>query len=152
MRRVAIVVLALLCVTDGVQFGQLCSGNARNRRRTSDSWGAGHFGAPRVTRTHRGLDIVCADGATVYAPFDVTINRKVIVYIDPTKAAINNGLKLTGGGLCFKLFYIQPDKTSGTVKKGNRLGTMLPMQQVYPGITSHVHVQMCDNSDPTPYF
>lgn len=55
-------------------------------------------------------------------------------------------------GLCFKLFYVQPDKTSGTVKKGKRLGTMLPMQLVYPGITSHVHVQMCDNSDPTPYF
>lgn len=55
-------------------------------------------------------------------------------------------------GLCFKLFYVQPDKTSGTVKKGKRLGTMLPMQQVYPGITSHVHVQMCNNGDPTPYF
>lgn len=52
----------------------------------------------RGSRTHRGLDIVCDDGATVYAPFDVTIERKVIVYTDPAKAAINNGLELRGGG------------------------------------------------------
>lgn len=49
---------------------------------------------------------MCADGATVYAPFDVTINRKVIVYTDPAKAAINNGLQLTGGGsYCFLIFF-----------------------------------------------
>lgn len=54
--------------------------------------------------------------------------------------------------LCFKLFYVRPDKVSGTLRKGERIGTMLPMQTVYPGITSHVHVQMCDRSDPTHYF
>lgn len=52
----------------------------------------------RGSRKHKGLDIVCADGATVYAPFDVTIERRVIVYTDPAKAAINNGLQLRGGG------------------------------------------------------
>lgn len=50
-------------------------------------------------RKHKGLDIVCTDGATVYAPFDVTIVRRVIVYTDPAKAAINNGVELRGGGL-----------------------------------------------------
>uniref|UniRef100_UPI003AAA9FBB leukocyte cell-derived chemotaxin-2-like n=1 Tax=Centroberyx gerrardi TaxID=166262 RepID=UPI003AAA9FBB len=106
----------------------------------------------RGSRLHKGLDIVCSDGATVYAPFDVTLNGKVIVYTDPKKAAINNGINLSGEGLCFKLFYVKPDRTSGVVRKGQRLGTMLPMQSVYPGITSHVHVQMCDKSDPTRYF
>lgn len=55
-------------------------------------------------------------------------------------------------GLCFKLFYVKPDSYSGVVKKGQRIGTLLTMQSVYPGITSHVHVQMCDKSDPTKYF
>ncbi|XP_074475531.1 leukocyte cell-derived chemotaxin-2-like [Sebastes fasciatus] len=151
MRRV-VVLLAVLCVCDGVKFGQLCGGNSDNSRRGSDSWGQGHYGAGRGTRDHKGLDIVCSDGSVVYAPFDVTLNRKVIVYTDPAKAAINNGINLSGGGLCFKLFYIQPDRTSGSVRKGERIGVMLPMQSVYPGITSHVHVQMCDRSDPTPYF
>ncbi|XP_070707826.1 leukocyte cell-derived chemotaxin-2-like [Pempheris klunzingeri] len=151
MRRV-LILLAVLCVCDGVKFGQLCSGNSANSRRTSDSWGAGHYGAPRGSRVHKGLDIVCSDGSTVYAPFDVTLHGKVIVYTDPNKAAINSGINLRGEGLCVKLFYVQPDRTSGSVRKGERIGTMLPMQSVYPGITSHVHVQMCDRSDPTPFF
>ncbi|XP_013856723.1 leukocyte cell-derived chemotaxin-2, partial [Austrofundulus limnaeus] len=110
------------------------------------------YGARRGPKVHEGLDIVCSDGSTVYAPFDVTLNGRLTVYTDPNKAAINEGINLRGEGLCFKLFYVRPDKTSGTVKKGKKIGTMLPMQSVYPGITSHVHVQMCDKSDPTPYF
>ncbi|XP_078100873.1 leukocyte cell-derived chemotaxin-2-like [Sander vitreus] len=143
---------AVLCVCDGVKFGPLCSGNSANTRRTSDRHGQGHYGAGRGTREHKGLDIVCRDGSTVYAPFDVTLHGKLTVYTDRTKAAINSGINLRGEGLCFKLFYVQPDRTSGSVRKGERLGVMLPMQTVYPGITSHVHVQMCDKSDPTPYF
>lgn len=47
-------------------------------------------------RTHKGLDIVCNDGAVVYAPFDVTLNGGVIVYTDPKKKAINDGINLSG--------------------------------------------------------
>uniref|UniRef100_A0A3Q4GDP9 Leukocyte cell-derived chemotaxin-2-like n=1 Tax=Neolamprologus brichardi TaxID=32507 RepID=A0A3Q4GDP9_NEOBR len=144
---------AVLWVCDGVKFGQLCSSNPSNSRRTSDRWGQGQYGAGRGTRLHQGLDIKCRDGAAVYAPFDVTLNGRLTVYTDPNKAAINEGINLSGEGLCFKLFYVRPDRTSGTVKKGQRIGTMLPMQSVYPGITSHVHVQMCDRMiDPTQYF
>ncbi|XP_074519502.1 leukocyte cell-derived chemotaxin-2-like [Halichoeres trimaculatus] len=150
--RQFIVLLALFYVCEGVTFGQLCSGNPNNRRRTTDGWGQGHFGAGRTNRRHEGLDIVCDDGAVVYAPVDVTLVRKVIVYNKPEKAAIDSGIMMRGEGLCFKLFYVQPDRTTGTVRKGERIGVMLPMQSVYPGITSHVHVQMCDKSDPTPYF
>uniref|UniRef100_A0A3Q1JY50 Leukocyte cell-derived chemotaxin 2 like n=1 Tax=Anabas testudineus TaxID=64144 RepID=A0A3Q1JY50_ANATE len=145
-------IAAVLCVCDAVKFGQLCKGNPTNSRRTSDSWGQGHYGAGRGTRQHQGLDIVCSDGSTVYAPFDVTLNGNVKVYTDPNKTTINNGINLSGEGLCFKLFYVLPDRTSGTVRKGQRIGTMLPMQRVYPGITSHIHVQMCDKSDPARYF
>ncbi|XP_022597995.1 myeloid protein 1-like [Seriola dumerili] len=151
MRRV-VVLLAVLCVCDGVRFGQLCSGNPTNRRRTSDGWGQGHYGAGRGDRDHKGLDIVCEDGSDVLAPFDVTLHGEVNVFPEPHQAAINSGLSLRGQGLCFKLFAIRPDRTSGLVRKGDRIGTMLPMQSVYRGITSHVHVQMCDKSDPTPYF
>ncbi|KAM4525381.1 leukocyte cell-derived chemotaxin-2-like [Odontesthes bonariensis] len=150
--RSIIVLLAVLWVCDGVKFGQLCNGNPNNRRRTSDSFGQGHYGARRNGKLHEGLDIVCQDGSAVYAPFDVTLQGKLIVYNDPRKAAIDEGINLRGEGLCFKLFYVRPDRTTGSVRKGERIGTMLPMQTVYPGITSHVHVQMCDKSDPTSYF
>lgn len=62
------------------------------------------------------------------------------------------GFCFSPADLCFKLFYVRPDKVSGTLTKGERIGIMLPMQTVYPDITSHVHVQMCDKSDPTQYF
>ncbi|XP_074519571.1 leukocyte cell-derived chemotaxin-2-like [Halichoeres trimaculatus] len=150
--RQFIVLLALFYVCEGVKFGQLCSGNPNNDLRTTDRWGQGHYGARREDETNTGLDIVCDDGAEVYAPFDVTLVSPLVIYHDPKKAAIDSGVKMTGGGLCFKLFYVKPDRTTGTVRKGERIGVMLPMQSVYPRITSHIHVEMCDKSDPTPYF
>lgn len=59
----------------------------------------------RGDRIHKGLDIVCNDGAVVYAPFDVKLNGSVIVYTDPAKEAINNGIKLTGESLFMLLTY-----------------------------------------------
>lgn len=142
----------MLSEGESVTFGQLCSGNPTNRVRVSDSFGRGHYGAPRGSRVHGGVDVVCADGSTVYAPFDLTINRRSAPYTDPKKSAINDGLMVTTEGVCFQFWYVKPDKTSGTVRKGQKIGTLLPMQSVYPGITSHVHVQRCDKSDPTSYF
>lgn len=55
-----------------------------------------HF---RGNRIHKGLDIVCDDRAIVYAPFNVTLNGGVIVYTDPRKKAINNGINLSGESL-----------------------------------------------------
>uniref|UniRef100_A0A8C8DG67 Leukocyte cell derived chemotaxin 2, tandem duplicate 1 n=1 Tax=Oryzias sinensis TaxID=183150 RepID=A0A8C8DG67_9TELE len=152
--RFSIIILTerVLWVCDGATFGPLCEGNPFNSVRGSDRWGSGHYGASRGGRLHKGLDVKCQDGSAVYAPFDVTLHGKLTVYTDRNKEAINEGINLKGQGLCFKLFYVRPTRTSGSVRKGERIGTMLPMQSVYPGITSHVHVQMCDQSDPTPYF
>ncbi|CAG5987950.1 unnamed protein product [Menidia menidia] len=51
-------------------------------------------------------------------------------------------------GLCFRLFYVSPDRSSWPVGGGQQVGTMLPM--LYPGITSHL--QMSHKRDPTGYF
>ncbi len=49
---------------------------------------------------HKGLDIVCADGATVYAPFDVKLDRKAVPYKNqPKKEPINDGIQLSGEGV-----------------------------------------------------
>ncbi|XP_048087385.1 leukocyte cell derived chemotaxin 2, tandem duplicate 1 isoform X2 [Alosa alosa] len=138
-----------------VKFGPLCSGNPTNQKRGCDkNWGCGDYGAKRTHGPHKGLDIQCNDGATVYAPFDVKLNGKAAPYRSPTalQKLINDGVNLSGGGLCFKLFYVKPDKYRGSLRKGDRIGTLHPMQRVYPGMTSHTHVQMCDRSDPTKYF
>lgn len=50
------------------------------------------------------------------------------------------------------MFYIKPIKYKGSIKKGEKLGTVLPLQKVHPGIQSHVHIENCDLSDPTVYL
>lgn len=55
-------------------------------------------------------------------------------------------------GFCVKMFYIKPIKYKGSIRKGEKLGTLLPLQKVYPGIQSHVHIENCDSSDPTAYL
>ncbi|CAL1599494.1 unnamed protein product [Knipowitschia caucasica] len=152
MKLLLILSLCLPLAAEAQTFGQLCRGNPSNARRTSDSWGQGHYGASRGGRLHQGLDISCSDGDEVLAPFDLDLTGSLTVYTDPKKSAINAGINLRGAGLCVKLFYVQPDKVRGRVQKGQKIGVMLPMQSVYPGITSHVHVQLCDKSDPTGYF
>uniref|UniRef100_A0A665VKK5 Myeloid protein 1-like n=1 Tax=Echeneis naucrates TaxID=173247 RepID=A0A665VKK5_ECHNA len=141
-----------LLVSEGESVHLFCRGNPSNEKRTSDMWGSGHYGASRGDRIHKGVDIRCEDGDDVLAPFDVTLEGALSVFTDPKMAAINSGINLRGKGLCFKLFAVRPDRNFGLVRKGERIGTMLPMQTVFPGITSHIHVQMCDRTDPTQYF
>uniref|UniRef100_A0A674K7D8 Peptidase M23 domain-containing protein n=1 Tax=Terrapene triunguis TaxID=2587831 RepID=A0A674K7D8_9SAUR len=83
----------------------------------------------------------------MYAPFSGTIERQVIPY--KISNAINNGLQLHGSGFCVKMLYMQPVKYGGQIPKGNEIGVMLPMQRVYPGITSHVHIENCNRTDLT---
>uniref|UniRef100_UPI003AAA4620 leukocyte cell-derived chemotaxin-2-like n=1 Tax=Centroberyx gerrardi TaxID=166262 RepID=UPI003AAA4620 len=149
--QVTALLAALIPVSAGLQFGQICSGNPTNRIRGLDLKGSGHYGAPRAggSRNHSGVDFECEDGSEVYAPFDLTITNRTRPFGNPTMAAINDGISFTAEDICFQLFAMKPDKTSGEVKKGEKIGTMLPMQSVFPGIISHVHFQKCDKSDPT---
>ncbi|XP_074988049.1 leukocyte cell-derived chemotaxin-2 [Caretta caretta] len=147
-----IVFIALVSIVVAGPWGQICAGNPSNKVRGCDIKGCGNYGAPRKSRDgtirrHLGVDVVCNDGSTVYAPFSGTIERQVIPY--KINNAINNGILLRGSGFCVKMFYIKPVKYQGQIAKGNKIGVMLPMQRVYPRITSHVHIENCDKSDPT---
>ncbi|MGH0121421.1 UNVERIFIED_CONTAM: hypothetical protein FKN15_019856 [Acipenser sinensis] len=74
------------------------------------------------------------------------VTTSVCVHASPSR------LHAPKTGVCVKLFYVKPFNYRGNVKKGDKIGNLLPMQKVYSGITSHIHVQMCDKSDPTPYL
>ncbi|KAM7163163.1 leukocyte cell-derived chemotaxin-2-like [Macrochelys suwanniensis] len=147
-----IVCVALVSIVAAGPCGQICAGNPSNKIRGCDNKGCGNYGARRISkdgtiRRHLGVDVVCNDGSTVYAPFTGTIERQVIPY--KTNNAINNGIQLSGSGFCVKMLYIKPVKYRGQITKGNNIGVMLPMQRVYPGITSHVHIENCNKKDPT---
>uniref|UniRef100_A0A9L0RHU9 Leukocyte cell-derived chemotaxin-2 n=2 Tax=Equus TaxID=9789 RepID=A0A9L0RHU9_HORSE len=130
-------------------WANICAGKSSNEIRTCDSHGCGRYTA-QSHRPHQGVDVLCSDGSTVYAPFTGMIVAQEKPYKD--KNAINNGVRLSGRGFCIKMLHVKPIKHKGSIKKGEKLGTVLPLQKVYPGIQSHVHIENCDSSDPTAYL
>ncbi|KQK77088.1 myeloid protein 1-like protein [Amazona aestiva] len=130
-------------------WATLCSGNPTNEIRGCDKYGCGYYGAPRHNGKgrHTGVDVICSDGANVYAPFSGQLSGPIKFFHNGN--AIDDGVQIRGSGFCVKLLCIHPIRYNGRISKGQILGRMLPMQRVFPGITSHIHVENCDRSDPT---
>ncbi|NWI90654.1 MIM1 protein, partial [Pitta sordida] len=131
------------------RWATVCAGNPTNEIRGCDKYGCGYYGAPRRNGKgkHRAVDVICADGATVYAPFSGQLSGPVKIFHNGN--AIDDGVQIRNSDFCVKLLCIHPIKYSGQIVKGQVLGRMLPMQRVFPGITSHIHIENCDHSDPT---
>lgn len=53
---------------------------------------------------------------------------------------------------CVKIFNIRPYRYMGPVAQGEALGYLLPLQERFSGITSHLELQMCDGTDPSPFI
>lgn len=53
---------------------------------------------------------------------------------------------------CVKIFNIRPYRYVGPVAQGEALGYLLPLQERFSGITSHLELQMCDGTDPSPFI
>nr|XP_058969724.1 myeloid protein 1-like [Pocillopora verrucosa] len=142
-------------------FAQICSSNPSNQIRGTDRHGSGAFGAPRGSRTHKGVDIVCAVGYRVYAPFPASVVRGLTVYSASKHRGkpYNTGLELRGTGAWtgykVKLFYVRKTISNGRiVASGDSIGTMTDRASVDPGMTNHVHVQLYKDGaivDPTSF-
>jgi hypothetical protein len=127
--------------------------NGRTRQR--DSWGRGHYGAPRGSRTHRGLDIVSVPGEVVSSPIPGHVVREAVPYAnDPSLRGVV--IKGSGewNGFEVKVFYVE-GLFSGFVRAGDPLGHAQDITQKYPGITNHIHVEVrVDGEEVSPldYF
>ena len=113
--------------------------------RKSDKWGQGHFGAPRGTRKHNGIDIVTQLGTPVLSP----IEGKVIRISYPYASDMSfTGLLIEGigvhQGLEIKIFYMKPISgiVNKIVKPGQKIGTSQSLLNKYPGITNHIHIEI----------
>ncbi|XP_048023553.1 leukocyte cell-derived chemotaxin-2-like [Megalobrama amblycephala] len=63
-----------------------------------------------------------------------------------------DGVKLYNKVHCVKIFNIRPYGYFGSVVQGKAMGYLLPQQENFSGITSHLELQMCDGSDPSPFI
>ncbi|XP_056141476.1 leukocyte cell-derived chemotaxin-2-like [Lampris incognitus] len=138
------------CCMPAGAWSILCAGHHNNRVRACDGFGCGAFNSNRGEDLHKAVDVVCEDYATVNAPFSGSL-------AGPVGRTGPNGIQYDGVKLlndvhCVKIFNIRPYRYIGPVSQGEVLGYLLPLQERFSGITSHMELQMCDGSDPSPFI
>ncbi|XP_016410911.1 leukocyte cell-derived chemotaxin-2 [Sinocyclocheilus rhinocerous] len=138
------------CCTPVAAWSALCAGSHHNRVRACDSYGCGAFNSRSDGRIHKGIDIVCGDYGIVNAPFSGNLGG-------PVGRAVGDSIQYDGVKLynkvhCVKIFNIRPYVFFGSVVQGEAMGYLLPLQERFSGITSHLELQMCDGSDPSPFI
>uniref|UniRef100_A0A3B5AG95 Si:ch1073-204b8.1 n=1 Tax=Stegastes partitus TaxID=144197 RepID=A0A3B5AG95_9TELE len=125
----------------------LCAGHHNNRIRACDTHGCGAFNSKRVNGLHKAVDLVCDDYGIINAPFSGSL-------AGPVRGNILNRMILFPSHPvhCVKIFNIRPYRYLGPVAQGEALGYLLPLQEHFSGITSHLELQMCDGTDPSPFI
>ncbi|CAL8365688.1 unnamed protein product [Lota lota] len=137
------------CVPAGA-WSILCAGHHNNRVRACDVYGCGAYNQRRGEDLHEAVDVVCEDFAVVNAPFSG-------VLAGPVGRTAPDGIQFDGVQIlsdvyCVKIFNIRPYRFIGAITKGEGLGYVLPLQDRFSGITSHMELQMCDSSDPSHFI
>lgn len=117
-------------------------------RRLSDIFGDGHLGASRGNRPHLGVDFVTVPGTPIYAPFDFKSDGISFPYVGNLVLTGYKGKSVEGYHI--RLWYITPLPSllvgSVDVSKGDLIGYAQSLQDKYPGITNHIHVQVWSNT------
>ncbi len=121
----------------------------------NDSCGQGHFGAPRGTRKHNGVDIIITPGQAIYGPFNGSVQRHTKPYSDNSKYD-GAWLRLDDyPHLLVKIFYFKPSILAGAkFKKGDIIGYAQDISQKYTckGMISHLHIEVFNDSSHNPTF
>ncbi|XP_052444485.1 leukocyte cell-derived chemotaxin-2-like isoform X1 [Carassius gibelio] len=138
------------CCTPAAAWSALCAGSHHNRVRACDSFGCGGFNSRSDDRIHKGIHIVCGDYGIINAPFSGNLGGPVGRAVGDSVQY--DGVKLYSKVHCVKIFNIRPYVYFGSVVQGEAMGYLLPLQERFSGITSHLELQMCDGSDPSPFI
>lgn len=121
------------------------------KRRGSDGFGAGHFGAPRGSRTHKGVDLLASSGEAIESPVTGTVTKLGYSYGDDLSYRY---VQITAGGYDFRVFYVDPSVRVGQeVIADTVIGLAQDLGRRYPGIPNHVHFEIKIDGeyiDPTP--
>jgi murein DD-endopeptidase MepM/ murein hydrolase activator NlpD len=108
----------------------------------NDSSGGGFYGASRGSRTHKGIDLVCSEFQSVFAPFSGRITRTFNAY---RNSSTYKGVELSDeNGLKIKIMYVNPNYSlvGSYVSKGQKIATCQKISNKYsPAMTDHIHVE-----------
>jgi murein DD-endopeptidase MepM/ murein hydrolase activator NlpD len=115
--------------------------------RNSDGWGQGHFQAPRGTRYHKGVDLMCYAGSPIHSHVSGKVTKHGYCYNDDLSYRY---VEVTAkGGMRHRFFYVSPIAEVGDqVIEGDLLGTCQDIQARYKDrkpdryMVNHVHYEV----------
>lgn len=110
----------------------------------NDPAGAGHFGAPRGSRAHKGVDYVCIPGELVAAPVSGSITRYGYCYGDDLQWRY---VQITDKwGNDHRIFYCTLTHDHATfIAKGEPIGPAQDIRTRYqnePHMLPHIHYEI----------
>ena len=127
--------------------------------RGTDKYGSGAYGASRGQRTHKGIDLAC------YPNTRITLS---LIGIETVGKVTKIGLPYaehpeykyvqvtTPNDVDVRVFYVTPMvKVGEFIDADTVLGISQNLQIIYPGITSHTHIEIkkgTDFLDPKKYI
>ena len=129
--------------------------------RTSDKWGQGHFGAPRGSRTHKGIDFACHPGTAICAEMFGIVTKIGYPYDDDEdhdgKPDFTYVEIKDPRGSKARYFYVDPCvKVGDIIPTGQVIGITQRLGGKYPDITEHLHFEVKDKNgvfiDPSDYL
>lgn len=114
--------------------------------RGHDDFGHGQFGARRDggSRSHEGVDYTAVVGQNVQAPISGYVTKIGYAYAGAPDLKF---VEITNPALGYvaRAFYISPGVEVGqTVRLGQAIGRVESLQNHYPGITDHVHLEVME--------
>ncbi len=115
--------------------------------REHDDFGDGYFSASRDggRRRHEGVDYAGTPGQTVVAPLSGFVTKIGYAYADDQNLEFVE-ISNPALGYVARVFYIDPSVQVGdAVHLGAPVGKLDSLQDRYPGITNHVHLELMQN-------
>lgn len=116
--------------------------------RDADRWGQGHFGAPRGSRTHNGIDYQCAPGSVVLSSVNGTVSKLGWVYSQRDRNHFRYVEITTNDNHRHRYFYVKPIVPEhAPIEVGDAIGVVQTLQDIFPGIQDHVHYEIMVEGD-----
>jgi murein DD-endopeptidase MepM/ murein hydrolase activator NlpD len=122
------------------------------KMREPDDFGAGHFGASRGNRTHRGVDIAAEAGSACYSVTDGIVTKFGYPYADDFSYRY---VEVTYDQVTrFRYFYVEPGedlKIGDEVYSGVYLGTVQDVAAKYETedkkMNNHIHFEVIEDGE-----
>lgn len=132
---------ALFIITRKKPMGKI---TAANTVRKSDPFGQGHYGAPRGSRKHEGVDIVTIVGENIYSPIAGKVTRFPFPYGNDLSYT---GIEIKNETYTIKIFYVKPTaKIGAAVSVGTKVAIAQNIAKKYGStMINHCHVEVIEN-------